>query len=67
MSNNKPILHQAVLAKLHEQKPGILTFPTLIDLGFDVNALDENGESALSQIFFTAKRSIYVEYIIEQF
>ena len=67
MSNNKPILHQAVLARLHELPVGVLTLSKLISMGFDVNALDANGESALSQIFFTTKRSIYSEDIIEKF
>ena len=52
MSNNKPILHQAVLVTLlGTVKKGVLTLSTLFSLGFDVNALDEYGETALSPIF----------------
>ena len=44
MSNNKPILHQAVLVELLGPKfirKGVLTLSELIGLGFDVNVLDE--------------------------
>ena len=67
MSNNKPILHQAVLVKKNGLPEGLLSIPKLFDLGFDVNAVDECGRTALSQIFFTQKQSEFVKEIINYF
>ena len=54
MSKNKPIIHQAVLVHLIGPKfirKGILSLYNLVEMGFDVTALDKNGEIALSPIF----------------
>ena len=53
-SENKPILHQAVLLKQTSIPKGNLTLTKLIYMGFDVNVLDENGETAISQLFKTS-------------
>ena len=36
-------------------------------MGFDVNVLDENGETALNQIFRTSNQSLFVQAIFDNF
>ena len=67
ISNDKPILHQAVLAKLHGLPKESLTLSKLLRIGFDVNALDDNGQSALLQVFLTTERKAPVAEIIDSF
>ena len=56
VSDKKPILHQAVLALQHGVNKGTLSLNKLLSMGFDVNALDGNGESALNHFFRATKR-----------
>ena len=54
MSKNKPIIHQAVLVHLIGPKfirKGILSLYNLVGMGFDVTALDKNGQHALEPLF----------------
>ena len=57
MSENKPILHQAVQLKQTEIPKGNLTLSKLLYMGFDVNALDDNSETAISYFFKTSLQS----------
>ena len=57
-SENKPILHQAVQLKQTSITKGNLTLTKLVYMGFDVNVLDENGETAISHFFKTSLRFI---------
>ena len=54
LSKDKPIIHQAVLVHIIGWKfirLGILTLSNLVGLGFDVTALDKNGQHALEPLF----------------
>ena len=63
-SENKPILHQAVQLKQTSMPKGNVTLIKLIYMGFDVNVLDENGETAISHLF---KTSIQTKQLGETF
>ena len=56
-SENKPILHQAVQLKQTSITKGNLTLTKLVYMGFDVNVLDENGETAITHFFKTSQQS----------
>ena len=46
------LLHQAVHVELEKANPrGLITLDKLIEMGFDVNVLDSNGETAINQLF----------------
>ena len=66
-SENKPILHQAVLLMQTSMSKGILTLAKLIYMGFDVNVLDENGETAISHFFKTSLKSKFIGATVDLF
>ena len=66
-SENKPILHQAVLLKQTSIPKGNLTLTKLIYMGFDVNVLDENGETAISHFFKTSLQSRWLAETVDLF
>ena len=66
-SENKPILHQAVLLMQTSMPKGVLTLAKLIYMGFDVNALDENDETAISPIFKTSLKSKFIGATVDLF
>ena len=56
VSDKKPILHQAVLALENGVNNGTLSLNKLLSMGFDVNVLDGDGESALHHLFRATER-----------
>ena len=64
----KPLLHQAVHIELQYENPkGLLSLAKLLEIGFDVNVLDEYGQTALNQIFKTSCHSSKASTIIQKF
>ena len=62
------LLHQAVHTELQNAKPrGLISLAQLIEMGFDINALDSNGESAIDQLFETSCQSAKAQTIIRSF
>ena len=67
MSEKKPIIHQAVFALQHGVNKGKLSLNKLLSMGFEVNVLDGNGESALHHFFRASKSVRCVRQIFEEF
>ena len=67
VSDKKPILHQAVLALQHGVNKGKLTLNKLLSMGFEVNALDGDGDSALHHFFRASKRVGDAGQIFQEF
>ena len=48
----KPLLHHAIALELqHENSGGLLNWRKLVQMGFETDVKDENGHTALHQIF----------------
>ena len=52
MPNGMPILHYAISLEMQYENPGgLLNWQKLVNMGFSLNVVDGNGETAVSQLF----------------